>query len=91
MAGEEDWVRVLDEDAFWLSRRGSWTSSVVNVSSPRRVTECTIFSSRTIRFGFTFLACETWDIVGAGKSTSVGPGKMSKVAITRNSQEPDSM
>ena len=66
----------LAGDAFWDSRRGVWTSSVVKVSSPRRVTDGTILCSRTVPFCLTFLACEMRDIVG--------PGDLLKVTINAN-------
>lgn len=45
-------------------RRGVSTASVVKVSSPRRLTDCTSLSCWTVPFFFTFLALETKDILG---------------------------
>lgn len=63
--GEEVWFSRLDEDARWDSRRGVLTSSVFNVSAPRRLTDCTILSSRTVPLAFTFLDLEAKDIMGS--------------------------
>jgi hypothetical protein len=91
--GEEDLFVRRDEDAFWLSRRGVWTSSSFNVSLPRRVRDGTILSSRTIPFRFTFLAFEKNDIVGPGKRQrgsweSVGSCHTRKLNILGNASNP---
>ena len=61
--GEEVWFGWLDLGAFPVSRQGVVTSSAFNVSAPRRLTDCTIFSSRTAPFAFTFRGLEERDIV----------------------------
>lgn len=58
LVGEED------EDLFFELFLGVSTSSVVIISDPRRLVECTSFSSRTLPFGLTFFAFELNDIVG---------------------------
>jgi hypothetical protein len=65
LIGEEERLcRLVDGASFF----GVLTSSVFIVSPPRRLMECTSFSSRTVPFRLTFFGFEAKDIVGTDRT-----------------------
>jgi hypothetical protein len=79
LTGEED--EFLEDAEFFF---GVLTSSVLMVSAPLRLIECTSFSSRTWPFGTIFFGFDDVDMVGMSqtKKRKSGDFRINHVTVT---------